>query len=358
MKRYSKLFSLFLAFVLVMTIAPAAFAAGVKPGQTATASFSFKGIYGVDGTFTYSNASILKDVTYSNSGKMAGKVNKDVAYFYSSESTNFTIKVNAKVADSAKNGDSCKITFTYRTSDANGDMTGWKKMTKTIKVEFHNCEDKSKDHKCDTCGKVLTSCKDSNGDLKCDICGAAVTPPINYKELDRQLEIAGGLKEKEYAQDSWEAFEKVWSKAKGVRKKGNQEAVDTAAKDLEKAISELVKMDYSKLLDAVEKAKNVGDEKFATLIERLIAALDGADTALEGNDQAAVDAATAELEAVIADLDTALKGIGQTDAEEVPAVPSCNVPWHKILLILLIISVLCNVAFVVIIVVSKKKKKK
>lgn len=357
MKRYAKLFSLIIVFVLVLTAIPAAFAAGVKPGQTATASFTFKGIYGVDGTFTYSNASILKNVSYSTNGKMAGKVNKDVAYFYSSESSDFTIKVNAKVADTAKNGDTCKITFTYRTSDANGDMTGWKKMTKTIKVEIHDCEDKNKDHKCDSCGKVLTSCKDSNQDLKCDICGAKVTPPVNYKELDRQLEIAGGLKEKEYTQDSWKALENVWNKAKNIRKKGNQEAVDAAAKDLEKAISELVKIDYSKLLEAVEKAKNIGDEKYATLIERLIEALDAADAALADNDQAAVDAAATELEAVIEELDKLLKDGGQADATDVPAEPSCNISWHKLLLILLIISVLCNVVLVVIVVGKKKKEK-
>ena len=31
--------------------------------------------------------------------------------------------------------------------------------------------DEDKDHKCDTCGKVLSECADTNKDHKCDICG-------------------------------------------------------------------------------------------------------------------------------------------------------------------------------------------
>ena len=385
MKRYSKIFALILALTLVLASMPVAFAAGVEPGQTASVSFSFDGIYGIDGSFSYSNASIFADVTYGNSGNMAGKVNNDVAYFYSSESTNFTITINARVAASAKNGDSCQITFTYRTSDANGNMTGWQTMTRTVTVEVHTCSDGNKDHKCDSCGAKLTSCNDGNkdhkcdvcgamlttcvdvnSDLKCDICGGEVEPPIDYTKLDQQLKIAAELKEKDYTADSWKSFVKVWNKAKDARENGKQEAVDAAAKDLEKAIGELVKMDYSKLLDALEKAKNVGNETVAGLIERLIAALETANNALESNDQAAVDAATAELEDVIAELEKALEELTTTETIEVPVEvpveveptsPFCNISWHNILLILLIISVILNVVLVVVIVIPAVKKK-
>ena len=386
MKRNSKLFAVVLALFLIVASVPTAFAAGTEPGKTASVSFTLNGIYGVDGTFSYSNKSILSDVSYSNSGEMAGKVNNDVAYFYSSNESNFTITVTAKVASSAKNGDSCQITFKYRTSDANGNMTEWKTMTKTITVEVHTCSDGNNDHKCDSCGTKLTSCKDgnsnhkcdvcgakltsctdANADLKCDICGGKVAAPIDYTELDRQLDIANGLNEADYTSESWSAFEKVLQTAKDARNNGDQATVDKSAADLEKAISELVKMDYSKLIAALESAKNIGDEKIAGLIDRLIAAIEAGNAALKSNDQAAVDAAASELEAVISELEAAL-GIQSTtsgDSDNVSddtsnAEPSCNVTWHNVLLILLIISVALNLALgaILIVPVIKKKMKK
>ena len=68
----------------------------------------------------------------------------------------------------------------------------------------------------------------------------------------------------------------VLEKAKDARKNGKQADVDAAAKDLAEAISKLVKMDYSKLLAALDSAKNVGNEAVAGLIERLIAAIEAA----------------------------------------------------------------------------------
>ena len=41
MKRYSKFFAIILAIILVLPTTPAAFAAGVEPGKTASVSFSF-----------------------------------------------------------------------------------------------------------------------------------------------------------------------------------------------------------------------------------------------------------------------------------------------------------------------------
>ena len=377
MKRYSKFFAIILAIILVLTTTPVAFAAGVEPGKKASVSFSFNDIYGVDGTFSYSNASILSNISYSNSGNMAGKVNNDVAYFYNSESTDFTITINAKVSSSAKSGDTCQITFKYRTSDANGNMTGWQTMTKTITVEGHTCTDSNKDHKCDSCGAKLTSCNDGNKDHKCDTCGAKLTscvdrnkdlkcdicsnevdPPIDYTELDRQLKIAGELNKDEYTEDSWNSFTKVLKKAKDVRKNGNQADVDAAAKGLEDAISKLLKMDYSRLLAALDSAKSVGNETVAGLIERLIAAIEAANDALDSNDQAAVDAAATELENVIAELEKALNEMNGVSVDTEPSSPFCNISWHNILLVLLIISAILNVALVIVIVIPVVKKKK
>ena len=188
--------------------------------------------------------------------------------------------------------------------------------------------------------------------------------PIDYTELDRQLKIAGDLKKDEYTEDSWNAFAKVLEKAKDVRKNGKQADVDASAKDLADAISKLVKMDYSKLLAALDSAKNVGNEPAAGLIERLIAAIEAANAAMNSNDQAAVDAAAAELEAVIAELEKALDEMKETvtiekevPVEVEPTSPFCNISWHNILVVLLIISAILNVVLVIIVVPTIKKKK-
>jgi hypothetical protein len=299
-----------------MATAPAAFAAGTEPGKTASISFTFEGIYGIDGTFSYSDASILSDISYSDNGSMTGKVHNDVAYFYGSEAVNFTITVKAKVAASAKNGDTCKVTFTYRTSDENGNMSGWNTVTETITVKVHTCADNNKDHKCDSCGKTLTSCKDANDDHKCDVC-AAVLSACADSDNDLKCDVCGGAMK--------------------------------------------APVDYSKLRAALENAKNVGEEPVAGLIERLIAAVEKANAALKSDDQATVDAAATELEAVIAELEQALSEMKETVTVEKevlvevePTTPFCSVSLHNILLILLIVSALLNVALVVLMIKKKK----
>ena len=132
MRRYA---SIILALTLIMASVPVTFAAGVELGETASVSFTFKGIYGVDGTFSYSDDSVFSDISYSDSGNMEGNVNNDIAYFYNHKATDFTITVNATVVDSAKDGDTCQITFTYRTADESGNVTGWQTMTKTVTIE-------------------------------------------------------------------------------------------------------------------------------------------------------------------------------------------------------------------------------
>ncbi|MBO5010330.1 MAG: hypothetical protein J6D20_06545 [Clostridia bacterium] len=45
-----------------------------------------------------------------------------------------------------------------------------------VNLGAHNCADVDpKDHKCDTCGEVLSECKNENADHLCDICGVVVS---------------------------------------------------------------------------------------------------------------------------------------------------------------------------------------
>lgn len=63
-----------------------------------------------------------------------------------------------------------------------------------IKIEHINIiehMDKSNDHKCDLCDKVLSECNDDNWDHRCDICGEKLSDCINDDDEDHKCDICG-----------------------------------------------------------------------------------------------------------------------------------------------------------------------
>ena len=341
MKKFSKIIAVLMVLVMALSFLPAAFAAGeveVEAGQQATVSFAFENVYGVDGEFTFSNPALFSDVKYEYAGSVTGMMANDKAIFASHEPFAVTLVVKCTVAAGAKAGDKCDVSFKYETADKDGNMSTWNTVTKTVVVK----------------------------------AAAAPQPTptpeakIDYTELNRQLDIAAGLNEKDYTADSWADFVEVWNDGKDALKATKQADVDAAAKALSDAIAALVRMDYSKLQAALDSVKDLGEGTgFGDLIDRLVAAIDAGKAALEGNDQAAVDAAAKELEEVVAALKKALEEMKTTETiiekvpvEVEPTSPFCNISWHNLLLILLIVSVVLNVVFIVVIVASLVKKKK
>lgn len=341
MKKFSKIIAVLMVLVMALSFLPAAFAAGeveVESGKEATVSFAFENVYGVDGEFTFSNPDLFDSVKYEYAGSVGGLMSNDKAIFASQEAFAVTLVVKCTVAAGAKAGDKCDVSFKYETADKDGNMSEWNTVTKTVVVK-----------------------------------AAAVVQPtptpatkIDYTELNRQLDIAAGLNEKDYTAESWAEFATAWNSGKAALSSTSQNTVDAAAKALADAIAALVRMDYSKLEAALDSVKTLGEGTgFGDLIDRLVAAIDAGKAALEGNDQAAVDAAAKELEEVVAALKKALEEMETTETivqevpvEVEPTSPFCNISWHNLLLILLIISAVLNVAFIVVIVASLLKKKK
>lgn len=343
MKKFSKIIAVLMVLVMALSFLPAAFAAGeveVEAGKEATVSFVFENVYGVDGEFTFSNPELFSSIKYEYASSVTGVMANDKAIFASHEPFSVTLVVKCTVATDAKAGDKCDVSFKYETSDKDGNMSDWNTVTKTVMVKAAAAPQPA----------------------------PAPETKIDYTELNRQLDIAAGLNEKDYTADSWAKFVEAWDAGKDALKATKQDDVDAAAKALADAIAALVRMDYSKLNLLLDNVKGLGGNLGAgigDLINRLVAAIEAGKAALESNDQAAVDAAAKELEEVIAALKQALEELKTTETivekvpvEVEPTSPFCNISWHNLLLILLIISVVLNVVFIVVIVASLLKKKK
>ena len=85
---------------------------------------------------------------------------------------------------------------------------------------------------------------------------------------------------------------------------------------------------------------------------------------MNSNDQAAIDAATAKINELVEKVRDLLGEMsnGETVVEKVPVEveptgPYCNVKMHPIWIIIAIVSLIANVAFIVVIVVFVGKKK-
>ena len=119
---------LLLVTILAVCFATSAFAViKTEAGKTETIEFKIDNTYGVNGYFEFSNKPMFTSVEISHDSTdstMTGDLSNDRVYIYGKNQTNVTIKIVVKVADSAKPGDSCTITLTYETADAEGNVTG------------------------------------------------------------------------------------------------------------------------------------------------------------------------------------------------------------------------------------------
>ena len=137
----------------------------------------------------------------------------------------------------------------------------------------------------------------------------------------------------------------------------DQDVVDAATKALKDAIAGLVKMDYSKLQEALDSANAlIGSNELGDLWAKLANAIANYTALLTSDDQAAVDAAAAEIMDLI-DQITALLGEDVPTGTTEPEGKYCNIPIHKVWPILFFISLAGNVVLIVLLVNKKKDKK-
>ena len=188
---------------------------------------------------------------------------------------------------------------------------------------------------------------------------------FDYSVLERQITVAIALDEHGYTAASWDVLEKVLDNAIMLldNAESQQEITDTAD-ELQKAVSALVPMDYSKLEKSLGLLYGKIDEnsEVQDVWVRVSAAVEKSKGLLLSGDQALVDSAVAELEALLEEIENIPAGEPETIIKEVevqvpPSDDFCNIPGHKIWPVLFFISLAINAALAVLIgyVFSKMK---
>lgn len=306
-----------LVLCLVMTVAASAADYTVKAGSSVKVSLSESGSGGIDGTVSVSGGATA---TYSSS-ESGGVTTSGSFYLYNSGTKTVTATVSAP--KTAAIGDTYTVTFTYNAYDSNGSDLGQKSVKKTVEVGEKNSQD-----------------------------AGTSAGGIDLSKLKDKIAEAEALDPAAYTEDSWNDLQAALTKANEVAAKAkNQADVDVALENLTKALEGLVEMDYSKLLEAINSAGELGqDNESNSLWVALIHALQEGNARLDSQNQSAVDTAADEINNLLAQIQDGSAG----------SEPFCNVPLHKIWPVLFFVSLAANAVLVIVIVmyVNRKKKKR
>lgn len=352
----------------LMNIGAAVFAATpnsqtvkVEAGETVKLTFS-ESAYGFDGSIRYDNRDLFSSVTPGTTPY--GRVTEKQFILSSSEKLDMEFSLTVKISDTAAVGDKCTVTFEYLRVDDNVTGEGPDGLVKTITVEVVEKETTTTESKTPT--TTTTEPKDPTTTTKPKTpTTTTVASNLDLKELNTQIGIAEDLNEADYTADSWDKMEKALTAAKKARKAKTQNEVNTAADNLKQAIAGLVRIDNSKLQDLLTSVKTyLEGDNLSEAKDALLKAIADAEEALTSGDQTKIDDAYTALSAAFEAYKAALEKLGGTIVEvekpvEVePQGPYCNVWLHRLWLILLIVSVVINVAFVVLTVLYFVRRKK
>lgn len=377
MKTMKKLLTLALTLALlagVFTLGTFAADASAEAGQTVSVTLSFPNAYGVNGTLEYTNQGILENIKVTSN--LAGSCTEEKYFASGTELTTVNIIVTAKIAASAPVGASCTITAIgdVAVDDIGSLRHGMATATITVKAAPAPDPDPTPTPTPDptptptpdptptpnpgnnTSGGNTTPGNNTSG-------GNQTGKAVDYTELNHQIEAAKALAKGEYTAQSWQDMQQALEAAEKLTTSRSQANVDAGAKALADAIAKLEKIDLAKLKAAIAATEELlKDNDFAGKWDPMITALEAARENLESGDQAAVDAAekalTEALNGVKAALDE-MKGEEKiVEVEKEPSYAFCNIRFHKVLLVLFIISAVINVAFIVLLVLWLLRRKK
>jgi len=191
---------------------------------------------------------------------------------------------------------------------------------------------------------------------------------LDYSELELQVAMANGLNSYEYTKQTWEKLQEALEVGK-TRLDGiyNQGKLDSAAEDIETALKELVRMDFSLLQNALDEvnAKINTNPELHDVWYRIDQTREKAMQLLISGDQEAVNATAEELEALLEELAACAPVteepevlIQEVEVEVLPTSDFCNIPSHRTWPTLFGISALLNVVLVVLLVYVIARKRK
>lgn len=400
MNKLSKLIAVLLVLTMFLATVPAAYAAGqeVMPGESTVVSFKVTNILGIDGTITVDDpngivsSSSISSVNTTLAGTFSGE--KFIYATTDMSAADFTINYKVTLNSSAAAGKECVVTFKYEVTDTNLALSEWKTVTQTVVVgkkaadttiyipggerpPYETLAPVETTKPAETT-KPIDTTVDTTKPAETTKAPVTVKPSepdtpvvvtVDYTELKKQIEIAEGLNQFKYTADSWEKVVAALTDAKAALSSKSQKVVDDAAAALAKAISDLVELDFTALLAAIEKVEAfLNSNEIAKKAQELLNALANAQALLNSaTDQATIDAAAAELaslmeqlEQLLASLFTEKEIIKEVEkiVEVYPEGDYCNISIHHVWPILFFVSLAVNVGLIVLVVVFVARKKK
>jgi hypothetical protein len=370
MKITKKIIAVLMIVAVLAVLMPAVFAAGTGAGSYVAGSavqvrFAYKNETGVEGTISFSNPGLFKENVDALSPTITGNgfYNPSTKYWmgYLPTAGDIGIAFKLTIKDNAQVGDTCVITHTYQVSiDEGMDLSEVRTESITITVKAKPTTP--------TTQPTTPSTTPTTPSTTPTTPSTKPSTKIDYTELNKQINIAKGLDEKLYTDESWAALEAALKDAKAKKSSKSQSAVDAAAEALKNAIAALVEMDYSALTGALEQAEKLGDnDALAELFRQLCEAVAEGKALLNSGDQAAVNASAAKILDILAQIAEKMEQMGQSEIVEVPVevekevLPSgeyCNIPMHKVWPILFWISLALNAGFILFFVIYFARKKK
>ncbi len=381
-----RIFSILLAMATIlcfMNVGMAASAATpnsqtikVYAGEQAVIPFSLDNVYGADGSISYSNRALFTSLTPNPSDSVGEKV----FFFDGNRPQTISFTLTATVKADAAVGSKCTVTFTYlQVEDTMGN--GPDGLVKTVTVEVIEKPTPSSPSSTPSDPSSTPSTPSSTPSTPSSTPSSpsstpsspsSDTPPassvpvvpstpgestdskLDLTELNKQIGIANGLKSGEYTSDSWKNVKNALDAAVKARTAATQAEVDSAAKKLKDAIAALVRIDNTVLEELVGKVEEfLKSDDLSSVKEALLKAIEEAQAALKSGDQEAINKAYENLTAAFDAYKAKIKDLAQSEILEVekevevePKDPFCNIWLHKLWLILLIVSVIINLAFI------------
>ncbi len=364
-----KLFSVILIAVMLLcylnvglavnAASPASQTIEVTAGESKTISMTEISCYGIDGDISYSNRNLFASVTPGSSAY--GQIREKKFILSSADKFEPTVSLTVKVSDTATVGSTCVITFNYIRTDTveNGIPDGPDNLSKTITVKVIEKKDTTSSTPSPPSSTPSTpsptpSNPSSNPATPSPNKPTGTTPSnLNLTELNKQIGIAQALKRSDYTADSWNKLAKALNAAIAARNASTQAGVDKAATNLKNAIAGLVRVDTSALQELLNKIKEfLANEDIGEARDALLNTINEAEAALASGDQDRINAAYTALLEAFDTYKAKLEEIAKNSLVEIekpievdPEGPLCNIWLHKLWLILLIVSVIINIAF-------------
>ena len=364
----------------------------VAAGSTATLVFDFVNIYSVSGSFSVSDGEGIVS-GYSVVLNSAGATNASVSgtsLFAGSGvdrvSTTVSVSVIVSISPKAPVGSSCLVSFNGQCTDAGVEGGEHRGAYQSAIITVYD-PSQSEENDPEPTPEVTTPPEEvePSPEPTPEVTPTPtptpgqnpVAPPVAtpkpeepkvyYGELEKYIAIANGLNAADYTSEAMEELNAAMTAAENALWSHDQKVIDSAAAALSAAISALVKMDYSALVQALAKADAFeGNEGLTELWRSYIDALERGDALLTSGDQQAVDAAAAEILEILAEVEAGMATLRVPELVEVevpvevlPQDEYCNIAPHRVWPVFFFVSLALNIMAVIVIVlyVSTKNKK-